>query len=127
MKADTGVGRISAIRSMSPIHDDAGGRNKGVSRLDHERRSSAEQGMKKIEEDSRFRLIVVIEQWICLMLGVVCIVSGIWGIFLKISQSALPTCFAWLGSAYVPTLRGTAVGCLVMGLVLVHRGVTTQS
>jgi hypothetical protein len=124
MKADAGAGRISAIRSLSPIHDDAGGRNKGVSRLDHEPPSSAEQGMKKNEQDSRFKLIVAIEQWICLVLGVVCIASGIWGIFLKISQGALPARLAWLGLAYVPTLRGTAVGCLVMGLVLVRRGVT---
>jgi hypothetical protein len=110
MKADAGAGRISAIRSMFPIHDDAGGRNKSAGRLDHARPSSAERGMKKNGESSRLKLIVAIEQWICLVLGFVCIASGIWGIFLKLSQT------------YGLTLRATAVACLVMGLVLVRRG-----
>jgi hypothetical protein len=127
MKADTGAGRISTTGSMSPIHDDAGNRHKNVGRLDRERPSSAEQGMKKNtkeeRKDPRFKLVVVFEQWICFVLGVVCIASGIWGIFLEISQNALPTSLAWLGSAYMPTLRVTAVVCLVMGLVLVRHGV----
>jgi len=128
MKADTGADRIWAARSMSPIRDDAGSHHKGLGRLDHERPLSAEQGRKKNgedeREDSRFKLIVAIEQWICLVLGIVCIASGILGIFLKSSQNALPAFLAWLGSAYMPALRVTAVGCLVMGLVLVRRGVT---
>jgi hypothetical protein len=111
---------------MSPIHDDGGSRHKGVSRRDHERRSRAEQEMKKNRKeerkDSRFELIVAIEQWICLVLGVVCITSGIWGVFLKISKNALPEHLGWLAMAYVATLRITAVACLVMGLVLVRRG-----
>jgi hypothetical protein len=124
MKADTGADRILATKSISPIHDGAGGRNKGVSRLDRERPSSAETGMKKNEKDerkdSRFKLIVAIEQWICLILGVVCIASGIRGAFLELSQSALPAYLAWLAPGYVLTLRITAVACLVMGLVLVR-------
>jgi hypothetical protein len=126
MKADTGTGRISTTRNMSPIHDDADSRHKGVSRLDHERPSSAEQEMKKNTEegrvDPRFGLIVAIEQWICLVLGVVCIASGTWGVFLKLSQNALPSHLAWLTTAYFPVLRITAAACLVMGLVLVRRG-----
>jgi hypothetical protein len=129
MKADTGAGRISTTRSMSPIHDDAGGRHKDVGRLDHERPSSAEQGMKKknrkeARKNPRFGLIVAIEQWICLVLGVVCIASATCGVFLKLSQNALPAYLAWLAMAYVPTLRITSVACFVMGLVLVRRGLT---
>jgi hypothetical protein len=126
MKADTGARRISTTRNMSPIHDDAGSRYKDVSRLDRERPSSAEQGMKENRKeerkDSRLGLIVAVEQWICLVLGVVCIASGTWGVFLKLNQNALPAYLAWLATAYVPTLRITAVACLVMGLVLVRRG-----
>jgi hypothetical protein len=125
MKADAGAGRISATR-MSPVHNDAGSRHKNVGRLDHERPSSADQRMKKNREEerknSRFELIVAIEQWICLVLGAVCIASGTWGVFLKLSQDALPAYLAWLAPAYVPTLRITAVLCLVMGLMLVRRG-----
>ena len=126
MKTDTGTDRISTAGSMSPIHDDAGSRHKDVSRLDHERPLSAEQRMKKDRKedrkDLRFGLIVAIEQWICLALGVVCIASGTYGVFLKLGQNALPSYLAWLAMAYVPTLRMTAIACLVMGLVLVRRG-----
>jgi hypothetical protein len=126
MKADTGERRISTTRSMSPIHDDASSRHKDVSRLDYERPSSADQGVKKNRKEERkgprFGQIVAIEQWICLVLGVVCIASGTYGVFLKLSQNALPAYLAWLTTAYVPTLRITAVACLVMGLVLVRRG-----
>ena len=126
MKADTDAGRISTTGSMSPIHDDAGSRHKDVGRLDRERLSSAEQGMKKNTKEERkgprFGMSVAIEQWICMVLGVVCIASGTCGIFMKLSQNALPAYLAWLTMAYVPTLRITAVACLVMGLVLVRRG-----
>jgi hypothetical protein len=126
MKAYTNAGRISATMSMSPTHDDAGSRHKDASRLVHEPPASAKQGMKKNREEERknppFGLIVAIEQWICLVLGVACIASGTWGIFLKLSQNALPAYLAWLAMGYVPTLRITAVVCLVMGLVLVRRG-----
>jgi hypothetical protein len=126
VKADTGAGRISTIMSMFSIHHDVGSRNEGLARLDHERPSSAEQEMNKGERDeregARFKLIVAIEQWICLVLGVVCVASGIWGVLLKISQSSLPAYLVWLAPEYALTLRITAVACLVMGLVLVRRG-----
>ena len=77
---------------------------------------------KEDRKNPRFGLIIAIEQWICLVLGVVCIASGTWGVFLNLSQNALPADLAWLATAYVPTLRITAVACLVMGLVLVRRG-----
>ena len=125
MKADTSAGRISTTGSTSPIHGDADSRHKDVGRLNRERPSSTEQGMRKDTKERkeyRFGLIVAIEQWICLMLGVVCIASGTWGAFLKLGRNVLSTYLAWLATAYVPTLRITAVACLVMGLVLVRRG-----
>jgi hypothetical protein len=126
MKVDTGASRISTTRSASSLYDNAGSGHKDISRLDLEWPSSAEQEMKKNtkeeRKDSRFGLIVAIEQWICLVLGIACIVSGTWGVFLKLSQNALPADLAWLAMAYVPTLRITAVACLAMGLVLVRRG-----
>jgi hypothetical protein len=122
MKAHT----LSATRSMSQIHGDADSRYQHIGRLDDEGPSGAEQGMKKsrkeARKDSRFVMIIAIEQWICVVLGVVCIASGIWGVLLKPSQNALPAYLAWLATAFVPTLRITAVACLVMGLVLVRRG-----
>jgi hypothetical protein len=126
MKAHTGAGRLSTTRSMSQIHGDADSRYQHIGRLDDEGPSGAEQGMKKsrkeARKDSRFVMIIAIEQWICVVLGVVCIASGIWGVLLKPSQNALPAYLAWLATAFVPTLRIIAVACLVMGLVLVRRG-----
>ena len=65
----------------------------------------------------------VIGQWICFVLGVVCIVCGAFGIFAKhIIEDPPSASVAWLGSAYMPTLRVTALLCLFMGLLLVRHG-----
>jgi hypothetical protein len=68
------------------------------------------------------RTIVAIEQWFCLLLGMVCMASGTWGICMRRGEYPLPAWIAWLGSAYVPALRVTAVVCLGMGIALVRLG-----
>jgi hypothetical protein len=68
--------------------------------------------------------IVVIEQWICFLLGLVCIAFGIWGLRMEHSQEALAAYVAWLGSVYGPALRVVAVLCLGLGVALVYRGWT---
>jgi hypothetical protein len=62
--------------------------------------------------------IVVVEQWICFVLGFGCMALGIWGIFMEPEHDALSAYIAWLGSLYVPTLRVTAVVCIGLGVVL---------
>ena len=66
--------------------------------------------------------IVAAEQWACLLLGFICMACGAWGICMKFSRDLSSGYVSWLGSAYEPTLRVTAVACLVSGAVLVHRG-----
>ena len=66
--------------------------------------------------------IVAVEQWICLLLGFVCIACGGLGICMNYSLDLSSGYVSWLGSAYEPTLRLTAVACLVSGAVLVRRG-----
>jgi hypothetical protein len=68
------------------------------------------------------KTIVVIEQWICFVLGLVCMAFGIWAICVKPEELALSAYIAWLGSLYVPTLRVTAVVCLGLGVALVRLG-----
>ncbi len=80
------------------------------------------QGINRI--NSGPARIVIIEQWICFLLGVVCIAFGIWGLRMGQSEEALAAYVAWLGSAYGPTLRVVAVLCLGMGVALVYRGWT---
>jgi len=64
----------------------------------------------------------VIGQWICFVLGVVCIVCGALGTFAKLMEGPLSASVAWLGSAYMPTLRFTALLCLFLGALLVRCG-----
>ena len=66
--------------------------------------------------------IVAVEQWLCLLLGMVCMVCGVWGICMKYDQELLSGYILRLGAMYGPTLRGTAVACFVSGVVLVRRG-----
>jgi hypothetical protein len=66
--------------------------------------------------------IAALEQWLCLLLGVSCMVCGVWGICMKYSQGLSSGYVQWLGSAYGPVLLLTALACLAFGAVLVRLG-----
>jgi hypothetical protein len=66
--------------------------------------------------------IVVAEQWLCLLLGLVCMVCGILGMGVKYSQVSSSAHIRWLGSALGPILRLTAISCFAFGVVLVRLG-----
>jgi hypothetical protein len=66
--------------------------------------------------------IVAVEQWLSLLLGLVCIACGGWGICMKYSQNLSSGYVQWLGSAYGPALRLTALACLAFGAVLARWG-----
>jgi hypothetical protein len=107
-------------RCTSSLHDDVG-------HLGRERTLSAGRKTPEKEGDEQRRTppkTIIVEQWICVVLGFVCMTFGFWGICMKPGQHALSTYIAWLGSLYVPALRVTAVACLGMGLVLLRRGWT---
>ena len=126
--ADTGTRRILATRVISPIlsYDRGTGSLHGDGHLSRERTLSVGQGVREKGGDERKRAqpttIVVIEQWICFVLGLVCLAFGMWGICMKPEQEALSAYIAWLGSLYVPTLRVTAVVCVGLGVMLIRRG-----
>lgn len=65
---------------------------------------------------------IVVEQWICFVLGSICTAFGIWGLCIKSGQSAHSSYMACLGSLYVPTLRVTAIVCVGFGVKLIRRG-----
>jgi len=127
--ADSGTGRTLATKGRNPvqvwdrapcsIHGDVG-------YLNHDRAWSARRRMWKKEvceqKGGPPKKIVVIEQWICFLLGFICVAFGIWGICMKSGHQALSAYIAWLGSLYVPTLRVIAVVCLGFGVMLVRRG-----
>ena len=129
MMADAGTGQILTTKVISPIQSydrRARGLQEDIGHLSRERTLNVGREIRKKgrgeQENAQPKMVVVIEQWICLVLGLVCMVFGMWGIFMKPDQDAVSEYIAWLGSLYMPTLRVTAVVCIGLGVVLARRG-----
>jgi hypothetical protein len=127
--AHLGAGRALPARVISPVQgSDRGTRSLygNVEHVSRERTLSAGQGVREkggVEQESaQPKTIVVMEQWICLVLGLVCMAFGMWGICMKPEQDAVSEYIAWLGSLYTPMLRVTAVVCIGLGVMLARRG-----
>jgi hypothetical protein len=69
--------------------------------------------------------IVVAEQWLCFLLGLTCMICGIYGLFVQYNQDSSFAYIRWLGAAYGPILRSTAIACFVLGAVLVRCGLAS--
>jgi hypothetical protein len=124
-----GTGRILATKVTSPIQSyDRGTRSlhEEVGHLSRERTLSVGQGVREKgggeQENVQPKMIVVIGQWMCLVLGLVCMAFGIWGICMRHEQDVLSAYIAWLGSLYMPTLRVTVVVCIGLGVMLARGG-----
>jgi hypothetical protein len=114
----------SAISGSTRSHQ---GVDRGLDRegtLNSERRIEKRAGAN--QSGFPVSLIVVIEQWICLGLGMICIIAGAFGISMSTSQNDLSTHLAWMGLGYVPLLRITAAACVALGIVLVRLGCTSR-
>jgi hypothetical protein len=124
--AHLGISRILTAKGGYPVQGSGPGSLHGdVGYLDHERPPGARRKMRKrekIEQKGASPKTLVVEQWICFVLGFVCMAFGAWGICMRPGQHALSEYIAWLGSLYVPALRLTAVACLGMGVMLIRRG-----
>lgn len=107
------AGRVLADKGRYPVKD-----------IDRRPSSLGGRRMRKQEEIERSAPsnTIVVEQWICFILGFACVGFGAWGISMRAGQHALYRHIAWLGSLYGPALRLTAVACLGMGLILIRRG-----
>jgi hypothetical protein len=66
--------------------------------------------------------IVIAEQWLCFLLGLICMICGVYGLFVKYSQDSPFAYIQRLGPAYGPVLRTTAIACIALGAVLVRCG-----
>jgi hypothetical protein len=102
-----GKGEKAATQSRSPVDARAG--IAGSPREDQARPAGSS-------------VRAALEQWLCFLLGVGCMVCGVWGICMKYSQSLSSGYVQWLGSAYGPALRLTTLACFAFGAVLVRRG-----
>jgi hypothetical protein len=69
--------------------------------------------------------IVVAEQWLCFLLGLICVICGVCGLFMKYNQDSPFAYIRWLKPAHEPILRFTAIACFVVGAVLVRCGLAS--
>jgi hypothetical protein len=69
--------------------------------------------------------IVVAEQWLCFLLGLICLICGVYGFFMKYNQDSPDAYIRWLGPSYGPVLRFTAISCIALGVVLVRHGLAS--
>jgi|ERR1700733_2383821 hypothetical protein len=91
-----------------------------------ERRPKTRRGSLIIKRDEgpprTIPRIVVAEQWLCFLLGLICMICGVCGLFMNYNQNSPFAYIHWLGLAYGPTLRSTAIASFVLGTVLVRCG-----
>jgi hypothetical protein len=113
--------RRAVTQSRPPVDARAG--VAGIARGDRARHARSSERDEQAALPTRPN-IVVAEQWLCFLLGFICMACGGWGIFMKYSLDLSSGYVSWLGSAYGPILRFTAVACLVSGAVLLRRGLT---
>jgi hypothetical protein len=84
------------------------------------------QNAKRNEEPTRtIPRMVVAEQWLCFLLGLTCMICGIYGFFVQYNLDSSFAYIRWLGSAYGPILRSTAIACFVLGAVLLRCGLAS--
>ena len=69
--------------------------------------------------------IVVAEQWLFFLLGLICMICGVCGLVMKYNPSPHYAYIRWLGPAHEPILRFTAIACFAVGVVLVHCGLAS--
>ena len=69
--------------------------------------------------------IVIAEQWLCFLLGLICMICGVCGLFMKYNQNSPFPYIEWLGPIYGPILRSTAIACFVVGAVLARCGLAS--
>jgi len=69
--------------------------------------------------------IVVAEQWFCCLWGLICMICGVYGLFVSFDQDSPFAFLRWLGAVQEPVLRFTAVACFVVGVVLVRCGLAS--
>lgn len=126
--ARSGAGRTLPAKGKYPVQvfdRDPGSLRVDVGYLDREHASSAGRRTWKKEATERQgapSARIVVEQWVCFVLGFLCMAFGIWGLCIESGQSALSSYMAWLGSLYAPTLRVTAMVCAGFGVTLIRRG-----
>ena len=116
-------GGKAVTQSRSPVDARAG--IAGSLREDRARSTGSSERDGEVTAPTNLS-VAALEQWLCLLLGVSCMVCGVWGICMKYSQGLSSGYVQWLGSAYGPVLLLTALACLAFGAVLVRLGLARR-
>jgi len=107
----------------------AGSFHKDHVRIAYDRTPEPRQGGQKTKRDEESTCIVprivVAEQWLCFLLGLICVICGVCGLFMKYDLDSPFAYIRWLGAAQGPILRSTAIACSVVGAVLVRCGLVS--
>jgi hypothetical protein len=81
------------------------------------------QNTKRDEEITHMlSRIVVAEQWFCCLWGLICMICGVYVLFVSFDQDSPFASIRWLGLVQEPILQSTAIACFVVGVVLVRCG-----
>ena len=113
-------GENAVAQFRSPVDASVG--IAGIPRGDQTRPVGSAKGHGISTTTSINPAIAAVEQWLCLLLGLICMACGGWGICMKYSLDLSSGYIPGLGSAYGPASRLTAVACFILGAVLVRLG-----
>jgi len=92
-------GEKAVTQSRPPVDARAG--IAGIARGDRARHARSSERDEQAAMPTRPN-IVVAEQWLCFLLGFICMACGGWGICMKYSLDLSSGYISWLGSAYGP-------------------------
>jgi hypothetical protein len=107
---------VKATQFRGSDETPAGSLHKDYVRIADDWTAERRRGVQNSKRDEGTTLIVprvvVAEQWLCLLLGMIC---GVCGLFMKYNQDSPFAYIRWLGPAHEPILRFTAIACFVVG------------
>jgi hypothetical protein len=120
---------VKAIQFRGSDETLAGSFHKNHVRIADDRTPEPRRGRQNTKTDERTTRmvprIVVAEQWLCFLLGLICMICGVCGLFMKYNQDSPFAYSRWLGPADGLILRSTAIACFVVGTVLIHCGLAS--
>jgi hypothetical protein len=120
---------VKAIQFRGSDEALAGSFRKDHVRIADDRTPEPRRGGQNTKRDKRTThivpRIVVAGQWLCFLLGLICMICGVCGLFMKYNPDSPFAYIRWLGAAHEPILRFTAIACFVMGTVLVRCGLAS--
>ena len=116
---------VKATQLRGSVETLAGRFRKDHVRIAYDRTPEPRGGQNTKRDEGTTRIVphsVVAEQWLCFLLGLICVICGVCGLFMKCEQDTPFAYIGWLGTANGLILRSTAIACFVVGAVMVRCG-----